>query len=255
MLIAAASLLMLVSLLVNGSRAGLLIGALALALGLALYASLLYLDVREAREEGPAKLARYIAIGAVVVGVALALTLMFAQAPSIERLLTSSTTDELRARIFPQVAAMAQQHWLAGTGFGSFEYAYKMYETSDTLSDVYVNNAHNDWMQWVIEGGLPAILIAIAGTLWLLRMAVAHLHNRESNPARFRLVCAAFAVLALLMLASALDYPLRVPSMMLYFVLMTAIVADPPEPLARLAKRGNSKRSGGGHRGSLLRRR
>jgi O-antigen ligase len=139
---------------------------------------------------------------------------------------------------------MAQQNWLLGTGFGSFEYAYRAHESGDWLNTTYLNNAHDDWLQWVIEGGLPAILIALAFWGWMVRACLGHWRARSRNPALTRFVATLLGVLLLLLVASALDYPLRVPSMMLYAILMVALVADPPEPPVKASQRKSARKDG-----------
>lgn len=235
----ASCVLMVVTLVVNGSRAGLLIGVLAMGLGAALYFSARRADSRDDHRDR-ATIWSYVPVLGIL-GASVVLAFLFAQSSSFDRLMTLSLSDELRVQIFPQVAAMAQDNWLFGTGFGSFEHAYRQYESAQWLQETYVNNAHDDWLQWVIEGGVPAILIVIGFVVWLVRTGLGHWRQRDAQPLRLRGAATALAVLLLLLVASAFDYPLRVPSMMLYAVLLVALVADPPEPQARAIRRGMSQ--------------
>ncbi len=249
-LVGGVCLLVLVTLAFSQSRAGLLIGILALGMGIALYvAARRDAADRDDHHHGnivlrnwPFVLMLVVALGAVL--------FLFTQSSTFDRLMSQSLADEIRVQVFPQVSAMASDNWLAGTGFGSFEYAYRAYESSDWLNTTYLNNAHDDWLQWVIEGGLPAILIFLAFCVWLASTCLGHWRAREANPARTRLVAMALGVLVLLLIASTLDYPLRVPSMMLYAVLMIALVADPPEPQAKEKRRSSKAQSEGGSRRS-----
>lgn len=232
-------------LLSSASRAGLLIGMLSLGFSVALYLAGREVKDRDDDHHHRRKgLLRYWPIAAILV-ITVAALFLFAQSSSIDRLASHSVADDIRAKVFPQVAAMAQANWLVGTGFGSFEYAYRAYESTAWLNQTYLNNAHDDWLQWVIEGGLPAILIFFAFWIWAVRMCWARWGARAANPALTRLVATALGVLLLLLVASALDYPLRVPSMMLYAMLMVAFVADPPEPKLKASKRksGHDKSS------------
>jgi O-antigen ligase len=234
--IAAAALLVVATLLVNGSRAGLLIGMLALGAGVAL--CLNAIEFKRAGHTLPPSKRNWLP-GVIVIVLALGgAVLLFSQSASYERLVQLRAADELRGQVLPEILRMAGDHWVLGTGFGSFEYVYRQYETSQWLRPEYLNNAHNDWLQWIIEGGAPAIAIALIGAVWLVQTARAHWLVRARNVARTRMVAMAMGVLLLLLLASALDYPLRVPSMMLYAIVMVALVADPPEPRAKYASRG-----------------
>lgn len=237
--VAAAGLLVVVTLLLNGSRAGLLIGALAIGASVGLY--LISIEHRRHGQVLPPSKRNWLPALIVVAGTLLA-ALAFYNSAAFNRLATLKASDELRGQILPQIIQMARDHWVFGTGFGSFEYAYGPYEASRWLRPEYVNNAHNDALQWVIEGGLPAVLISLVFILWLFRTALAHWRVRETQGPRTRMVVMALAVLLLLLLASVLDYPLRVPSLMLYAVLMVALIADPPEPKAKESSRRDSGR-------------
>lgn len=240
-------LLMMVTLLVNGSRAGLLIGVLACGLGAALYFSARRADAREEHRDRGGWMS-FLPIAGII-GIAAAAALAFTFSSSFDRLTTLSLSDELRVQIFPQVSAMANDNWLFGTGFGSFEHTYRQYEATQWLQPNYVNNAHDDWLQWVIEGGLPAILIALAFVGWLARTCLGYWQQRDAQPIRTRTVAMALSALLLLILASVFDYPLRVPSMMMYAVLLIALIADPPEPKAKVSRRGSARSASGSGQG------
>lgn len=243
-LIAGVCVLVAGILLFSESRAGLMIGMLSFGMALALY---LAGRPRPDRDDRPRTgLLRYWPIAAILV-VTLAALFLFAQSTSLDRLASLSAADDIRVKVFPQVAAMANDNWLLGTGFGSFEYAYRGYESSTWLNPSYLNNAHDDWLQWVIEGGLPAILVVLAFWAWVAGRCWGYWVAREDNPPLTRLIAAVLGVLLLLLVASALDYPLRVPSMMLYAILMVAFVADPPEPMVK-ARRNSDQSKRDSHR-------
>ncbi|MEZ0244955.1 MAG: O-antigen ligase family protein [Sphingomonas sp.] len=234
-LIAACCLLVMSTLLINKSRAGLLIGLLAIGIGVSLYVAGFRRD--EDGHARPGLPLNWITIAGVVCVSALGAAALFVNAASFDRLVTMSVAEDTRAQVLPQIIAMAQDNWLFGTGFGSFEYVYRTYEVGQSLMPEYLNNAHDDWLQWIIEGGLPAILIGSFFFLWLARTAIAQWRLRQTEGPRTLQVAMALAILLLLLLASALDYPLRVPSMMLYAVTMVALIAQPPEAKAKASRR------------------
>ncbi|MEI9852605.1 MAG: O-antigen ligase family protein [Sphingomonas sp.] len=237
LLLAAAALLLVVTLLVSGSRAGLLVGVLAIGFGFAFHAVATLAGGSDESRDG-ARSRRYFAFASLGIAALAGLALLFYQSASIDRLVRLSVSDELRVQAFPQIVGMARDHWLFGIGFGAFEHVFRGYETSALLRENYLNNAHDDWLQWIIEGGLPAALIALAFAVWMGRACLGHWRVRAAAAARARLIVCSVVALLLLLLASALDYPLRVPSMMLYAALLTAIVAYPPEKASRGAHRG-----------------
>jgi O-antigen ligase len=103
---------------------------------------------------------------------------------------------------------MMRDHWLFGTGFGSFDAVYRIYEPTALLLPLYVNHAHNDWAQLVIEGGLPAA-ICLLGLMGWVAMAIWRIARR--TPGSGALVVFWTAWLAIMMAASTVDYPLRTP--------------------------------------------
>ncbi len=58
--------------------------------------------------------------------------------------------------------AMLQDRPVMGFGLGNWARAYPQYAIFD--DGTYVNQAHNDWLQWAVEGGLPffAIMLSLA---------------------------------------------------------------------------------------------
>lgn len=249
LLVAFVCAMVLGTLLFSQSRGGLFVGLLAIGLAVALYLT----ARRGEREEEHRRhgVMQYWPFAAVLV-VTIAVLFVVAHSSSFDRLASQSASDDIRIQVLPRVMAMANDNWLFGTGFGSFEYSYRAYEASEWLNQTYLNNAHNDWLQWVIEGGLPAILVFLTFCGWAVRIAWGQWQLREDHPVKTCFVAMALGVLALLIFASALDYPLRVPSMMLYAILMVAFVADPPEPQAKASRRKSAHgKSSAGHRPTL----
>ena len=60
---------------------------------------------------------------------------------------------------------MARARPLTGFGLGTWSTAYPAYATFD--DGKRDNQAHNDWLQWASEGGLPllALMVAMGGLL------------------------------------------------------------------------------------------
>ncbi len=207
--------LILLAVLISGSRAGL--GATAIAVvagGLMMWTDLRARgpasSVSARASQGPrrGRLA-LVAGGGVAACLVAAAFILLGRAPAAADLLASSATiDDLRWSLLPVLGTMMHDHWLAGTGFGAFDTVYRIYEPTALLLPLYVNQAHNDWAQLVIEGGLPAIACALGLIAWvgvtILRIA------RDKRSSR-TLVIFWITLLIIIMAASAVDYPLRTP--------------------------------------------
>lgn len=223
-----AFVLILLALLVSASRAALGVGIAAL-LASALMALLWSRRAEHARAPsgGMAFVARNPRT-ALIVGIAAVVVLLYAlmqfeRAPGVIDTFEQSAFEDLRWRIVPILSEMMSRHWLVGTGFGTFDALYLLYEPTEFMGPAYVNQAHNDWAQIVIEGGLPAVALIAAFAIWAM-LAIRSLFAREPEAlARCVFWCAIAAILAV---ASLFDYPLRTPTFQLvaaWFVIALAL--------------------------------
>lgn len=98
-----------------------------------------------------------------------------------------------------------------GSGIGTFVPVYDMFAPRALLSDHYLNHAHNDWIELLLTGGIPAAVIALAFLAWFGRSSFL---LWRSDPASgqvldLALARAASIVIGSLLLHSFVDYPLR----------------------------------------------
>jgi hypothetical protein len=101
-------------------------------------------------------------------GAALALAALFVAAvgwgPLREKFNRPDQLSERRLLYASTVRMIADRPWI-GSGLGTWSTAYPAYATFD---DGHVDNqAHNEWLQWPAEGGLPmaALMVAMAAIL------------------------------------------------------------------------------------------
>lgn len=226
---------------ITGSRAGLLLMLPALVLALYLVYFGNYYSESSLKKSGstPAKnnlfsgrrIVLTISILAIV-GIVVS-TILLSRSLAFDRLFGGNDVEELRVQLLPTLFAMIREYMPWGSGFGSFEHVYKIYEPQELLKPFYLNQAHNDWLQYAIEGGIPALLIAIFAVIWLAKRLWITVKNwRSSNPAKFRAVMC-FAVISFLLAASIGDYPLRVPSIMTVFAVLACVFDDSIHSLQR----------------------
>ena len=175
-------LLVLVAGVIAGSRAGWIACCLALIVNL-----LIFLGAKR-RSIGWSRAA---VASAVLLAVILAV---------VSRL---TGTQDIRAELWPPSSEAAMAFLPVGAGFGSFEETYQIFETGAVLRREIVNMAHNDWLQLVLEGGLPAIALLALAIAWL----VAAIRRHQSRGLAIALSGTAIIVA----LASVVDYPMRTP--------------------------------------------
>ncbi len=207
-------LLFALMILATGSRSGMVVGVLAICLGLLLVRRQLQRAFRRApRWVLPAVVAAMVAIVLFFVLISLAAD----RAESINRALTIDTGEDMRARGLPTVWAMLWTYFPAGTGFGTFDPLFRMHEPFALLKITYFNHAHNDFLEVVLDGGAAALALLVAALGW---WAVASWWAwRAGGGADHLLARTGSAMLLLLFIASIVDYPARTPMIMIMAVI------------------------------------
>ncbi|MGN6497589.1 MAG: O-antigen ligase family protein, partial [Tsuneonella sp.] len=212
--------------LVNGSRAG--AGA---AVGAHFSSAFLWWHL-QARRGKVARQGRGLKrwLGPLLLGMAAllgVLTWWLSRSLAIQRLAGGSLAEELRIKALPYALDMIGSYFPVGSGFGSFDLAYKVIEPSSLLMPEFLNQAHNDLLQLLIEGGAPAAAIVAVALGWF---AVAgfrswRVFSAVTDPeALSDAGVFAWLSLAVLLGGSLVDYPLRTPSLMVVAVLLACIV-------------------------------
>lgn len=161
----------------------------------------------------------------IVVAVAtLAATLLVAVSPTLDGLgVTSFDTSEMsRLGVWQVSGEIVNNHWLVGTGPGSFADVYRLYENPETVTTTYANHAHNDYLEAIIEFGLPGTLIVVASVALIL-MLFAKVWT-QGNIENRRLKRAASTALLVVLIHSFVDYPVRTPAIASLFAACFAIL-------------------------------
>jgi O-antigen ligase len=136
---------------------------------------------------------------------------------------SSETSLSSRAEIYQRTAAAISDTMPLGTGLGSFEVVYRQYEDRAQVDAFYVNAAHSDPLQWLLDTGVPgALLLAAFLGWWLVQAWRACAGCLESRLAKAGAVASA-AILA----HSLVDYPLRDPAIQALFAMSLAFMVTP----------------------------
>jgi O-antigen ligase len=168
---------------------------------------------------------------ALLLRVALAVTallligfmLLAGRAVSLNRLFGFDPAGEQRIQAFPTLITMLRDFMPIGSGFGSFDPVFRMYEPDELLHPGYFNHAHNDWLELALTGGLPALLLLATFILWAGWRLYSSFRTPASDPAlRVR---SGGLVLLVLAGASVSDYPLRTPILAALLALACAWLA------------------------------
>jgi O-antigen ligase len=115
-----------------------------------------------------------------------------------------------RREILSSSLNMARERPLWGFGLGAWPIAYPRFAVFD--DGTFVNQAHDDWMQWATEGGLPMFLLMGSLAVMVFRPAIRSL----------------WGLGILFELAhSAVDYPLQQrPALAAWFFVMVVMAVQ-----------------------------
>lgn len=161
----------------------------------------------------------------VVGGIAAALTvlaLFLAYNPVARAVMNRfSFGTDARWNFWPDVIYTARHFWPAGTGIGTFQAIFASQERLSTINEMYVNHAHNDYLELVIEGGAAAVvLMGVFAVLFVWRLVAVIAFD---GPGKHLALAGAVGIVVLL-LHSLVDYPLRAITLTAMFGFMVGLM-------------------------------
>lgn len=214
-------LLFTLTILASGSRAGIIVGMLAIAIGMMIARS----GIRRTLGRHPRWVGGAVIGGVVVmIGGAVLLSVVAGRAVSIDRALTIEGGQDMRVRGLPVVWTMIRDYFPFGSGLGGFDPVFRISEPFSVLKPTYFNHAHNDWLEILLDAGIPGALLMAAAVAWWGRASVqAWWTAPRRHDARPRL---GSAMILLIMVASAFDYPARTPMIMAMVTLAAIWLAE-----------------------------
>jgi O-antigen ligase len=134
----------------------------------------------------------------------------------------ASSSVESREAILTTTATAIRDFLPLGSGVGSFRKVYRLYENHETVDTVYVNHAHNDYAELILETGLPGAVLLV---LFLLCWGAAVWRvwrSPEAGPYARAASIASAAILA----HSIVDFPLRTAAIATCFAMSLGLLAN-----------------------------
>ena len=226
-------LLFLLTSLATGSRTGALLTLVAIPLGAVV-------SFDRVRSEFKAIPRRFriplVGLGAAICFGCIWLSIALDRAIVVERTTRSIGEADFRSEIWNVTIDMVARYFPVGSGYGTFDPVYRISEPDAILGTRYVNQAHNDWLQVVLEGGLPGAFLLFACLAWFaIRSFAAFRADASGQAGAARLARVGSALIVLVMIASIPDYPARTPMIMAILALSAFWLAN--------ARAGNVVRS------------
>lgn len=217
-LVAGAGVITLIPLLlVTGSRMGLVVATLAF-----LYLGVVSLRIGAGKQDRAYSSLMLMASGLVLAAVMVLVTTYAARDVAIDRI--GRDAEDLRWQFWQTIVTFLPQYLPWGSGIGSFVPVYEIHESADMLMPLYVNQAHNDWLDLVLTSGIPGLFLALVAMVMLAKAAGVAL-IAQGIPGHLRR--AGIGMILVLALASLSDYPVRTP-ILSAFVAIAVIWASAP---------------------------
>ena len=185
----------MLSLLLNGSSAGyILMAVMIVATGLSL------LDSQNTNR---------FRLGAFIIGIILILILIdFFFLGNAQRNFFHSLTDDSttsRQKIFSSTWQIIRENSLFGSGLGSFQEVYASQEDTNKVTSSFVNHAHNDYLEFIMEMGVVGVGLVLGLIFWWSKSAI----KLAKASADYQYAKAGAIALLIVFIHSFVDYPIR----------------------------------------------
>jgi O-antigen ligase len=141
----------------------------------------------------------------------------------------ASTSVETRAAMFQTTARALGDFMPFGSGLGTFQRVYRMYESRNQVTNEYVIHAHDDYLELLLELGVAGMLLMLAFLAWWALAAVEAWRSAESGPFGRAASIASAAILV----HSLVDFPLRTAAINAVFATCLALLLERAASTAR----------------------
>jgi O-antigen ligase len=161
-------------------------------------------------------------VASLIAGVVVTALIVIASTPVVERIMTltqGEVEDNIahRRNLWKGTRAMIADNPVAGTGPGTFTVAFPPYQAPGY--SVLSRYAHNDYLQFTAEAGIPAIPVMLVLLYWFFRTGFTRLKSRSRQTQGITL--GTMAALVALLIHSYSDGNLQIPANALLFTAIT----------------------------------
>lgn len=141
----------------------------------------------------------------------------------------AKTSNTSRYTTISRTLEAARDYFPVGSGIGTFVPIYRTLENPSEVTTEYVNHAHSDFAEIILEAGLPGVVLFLLFFWWWLRRSAAIWS--AADPDLF--ARAATIATAAVMVHSTVDYPLRTAAISALFAACLALMAEPRPKVRR----------------------
>jgi O-antigen ligase len=154
-----------------------------------------------------------------LLAVIMVLTAEIGLAPILDRF-SRDGMEDLRWEIYSSTLRGIMDNFPIGAGAGSYPEIYPHYQPSGL--DAFVNHAHNDYLEWLFDGGIAALLLILSGLFIYARGWFAVWMKGRWRTFRYVQVGAGIGLL-LLILHSLIDFNLHKPANAIWFAFLLGL--------------------------------
>jgi O-antigen ligase len=205
------AVVMTIALVISTSRSGLTAFAVSIAVGAWL------VRARLTRRTRVLALAAVVMIGAIV----LAFVNVHPLLARVDETLTVGTAG--RPRIWQETWRIVREFWLTGTGLGGYQTAMAVTQQGDRT--VFINQAHNQYLQLLAEGGVLLTLCVAVAAIAFVRLFRKRLAEDSSSSVWLR-IGAGIAILGVAV-QGLWETGLRIPANGVLFAIAAAVAVYP----------------------------
>ena len=205
------------------SRAGIVI-----AIGIVFGAGLIALRAPTASKPGKSQ-----RLTSRTVLAALGFSVLFVVQLGLQRVIDRFQQDvaaDLRIPVAKTTLRAALSALPFGTGIGSFPQVYSVIEDPSDLLKAYVNHAHNDFVEFFLEAGLPGAVLFGLFLVWFVQHAISVWTPERADDDETYVNVARAATLAIagLLAHAFVDYGLRTTALAALFAVACGLLTPPP---------------------------
>lgn len=156
-----------------------------------------------------------------LVAVALGLAITVGLVPVLDRFSVEAVAEDSRWMMFDNTLTGIGTFFPVGSGPGTFQSVFPAFQSIE-LGSYFINRAHNDYLEWLFEGGLiTGFVIAILIGLYLAQWPRVWIKGRWTR-FRFLQVGAGIGIF-LILIHELVDYNLHTPANLIYFAFLAGI--------------------------------
>lgn len=136
----------------------------------------------------------------------------------VSRVAETGLAEDMRGQMFATLLTAIHDNLLMGTGLGTFRFIYAMYQPSSLVADVDL--AHNDYLENMLELGVPASLLLFALVGFLAFQCLLGVRRRRKDALH---PCVAVAASVLVSIHSLVDFSLQIPAVAVLYAAILGV--------------------------------